>query len=198
MASRCLTSGKGKKKPRCGNIKIAVFSRDNRIEISVSDDGAGIDTAGVKSAARRSGLISREEAERLDEREALSLVFRSGVTTSSFITDISGRGLGLAIVREKVEKLSGAVTLETQPDAGTTIRMVVPLTLATFRGVLVRVGERLFIVPSTNIERVARIRKEEIKTIENRETISFNNRAVSLVRLADVLELKTGDSRPRD
>ncbi|MGA2400783.1 MAG: response regulator [Syntrophobacteraceae bacterium] len=185
-----------KKKPRCGNIKIAVFSRDNRIEISVSDDGAGIDTGGVKSAARRSGLISREEAERLDEREALSLVFRSGVTTSSFITDISGRGLGLAIVREKVEKLSGAVTLETQPDAGTTIRMVVPLTLATFRGVLVRVGERLFIVPSTNIERVARIRKEEIKTIENRETISFNNRAVSLVRLADVLRLKTGDSRP--
>ncbi len=185
-----------KKKPRCGNIKIAVSSRDNRIEISVSDDGAGIDTAGVKSSAQRSGLISLEEAERLDEREALSLVFRSGVTTSRIITDISGRGLGLAIVREKVERLSGAVALETQPEAGTTIKMVVPLTLATFRGVLVRVGERLFILPSTNIERVLRIGKEEIKTIENRETISFNSQAVSLVRLGDLLELKAGARRP--
>jgi two-component system chemotaxis sensor kinase CheA len=186
-----------KKKPHCGNIKIAVSSRDNRIEISVSDDGAGIDTTGLKSAALAGGLISREEAEGLDEGRAPALVFRSGVTTSRIITDISGRGLGLAIVREKVERLSGAVTLDTRQDIGTTVRMVVPLTLATFRGVLVRVGDHLLIVPSTNVDRVARIRREQIKTIENRETISFNNRAVSLVRLADALGLNGGNRRPR-
>ena len=180
-----------KKKPRSGNIRIAVFSRDGRIEISVSDDGAGVDAVGVKSAAQRNGLISSDEAEGLGESEALDLVFRSGVTTSRIVTDISGRGLGLAIVKEKVEKLGGAVVLDTGPGIGTTVRMVVPLTLATFRGVLVMAGEQLFIVPSANIERVTRIRKEQIKTVENRETISLNDRAVSLVRLRDVLGLKS-------
>jgi len=186
-----------KKKPRSGKIRIAVFSRDSRIEISVSDDGAGIDTAGVKSAAQRSGAISGNEIEGLGESEALDLVFRSGVTTSRIVTDISGRGLGLAIVKEKVERLSGAVVLDTRPGIGTTVAMMVPLTLATFRGVLVTAGEHLFVVPSANIERVARIGKEQIKTVENRETVSFNDRAVSLVRLRDVLGLKTGAGRPR-
>ncbi len=181
-----------KKKPRCGKIKIAVSSRDSRIEISVSDDGAGIDTAGLKKAALAGGLVSQEEVEGLDESEAPSLVFRSGLTTSRIITDISGRGLGLAIVRENVERLSGIVALDTRPDIGTTVRMVVPLTLATFRGVLVRVGDHLLIVPSTNIDRVARIRREQIKTIENRETISLNNRAVALVSMADALGLRAG------
>jgi two-component system chemotaxis sensor kinase CheA len=185
------------KKQRFGSIRISVSSLDNRIGISVSDDGAGIDSPGIQSAAHRSGLISSDEVERLDERETLALVFRSGITTSRLITDISGRGLGLAIVREKVEKLGGAVTLDTQPGLGTTVGMVVPLTLATFRGVLVRVGQHVFVVPSSNVERVGRIEKEQIKTVENRETISFKDRAVSLVRLSDVLGLKNGDLRLR-
>jgi two-component system chemotaxis sensor kinase CheA len=187
-----------KKKPRSGNIRIAVFSRDGKIEISVSDDGAGVDAVGVISAAQRSGLISSDDAEGLGESEALDLVFRSGVTTSRIVTDISGRGLGLAIVKEKVEKLGGAVVLDTGSGIGTTVRMVVPLTLATFRGVLVMAGEQLFIVPSVNIERVARIRKEQIKTVENRETITWDDRAVSLVRLRDALGLKTVDRRPQE
>jgi two-component system chemotaxis sensor kinase CheA len=117
------------------------------------------------------------------------------VTTSPLITDISGRGLGLAIVREKVEKLNGTVAIESRMDAGTTFRMVVPLTLATFRGTLVRVGEQLFVLPSVNVARVARAARETIHTVENRETLVFDDRPISLVRLADVLNLKTAAAR---
>lgn len=184
-----------KNKPPCGQIRIAGSSRDNRIEISVFDDGAGIDPWEVKNAAERAGAISGEEAARLDENEALSLIFRSGVTTSPLITDMSGRGLGLAIVMERAEKLNGAVALDTRPDVGTTIRMVVPLTIATFRGVLVRVGEHLFFLPSANIEKVGRVKREEIQTVENREAVPFDGRAVSLAKLGALLELQATGPR---
>ena len=186
---------KKKNKAARGNIKISVSSRDGSIEIAVCDDGAGIDALKVSSAAQKCGVISREEASRLGAYETLFLVFRSGVTTSPIITDISGRGLGLAIVREKVEKLNGAISIDTQPDIGTSFRMVVPLTLATFRGVLVRVAGHLFVLPSANVERVARVRKDEIQTVENRETLSLDGHAVSLVRLGAVLEFETTPGR---
>lgn len=180
-----------KKKPLCGTVRIAISSKDGgKIEILVSDDGAGCDPVEVKAAAIKRGIISHEESSKLNEQEALSLIFLSGVSTSQIITDVSGRGLGLAIVREKVEKLNGVVSFQTQPDAGTTFRIVVPLTLATFRGLLVHAGERMFVLPAANVERVIRVKNEEIKTVENRETISLNGQAVSLVRLRDVLELK--------
>jgi two-component system, chemotaxis family, sensor kinase CheA len=186
-----------KGKPSRGKIGIAVSSREGKIEIAVSDDGAGINTSEVKSAAERSGAISREEAHGLDSKDALPLVFRSGITTSPIITDISGRGLGLAIVRERVEKLNGTVDIDTKQDIGTTLKMVVPITIATFRGVLVRVGEHLFFLPSASIEKVARIRREEIQTVENRETLSLDGETVSFARLGAVLELRATDSLPQ-
>jgi two-component system chemotaxis sensor kinase CheA len=198
MVRNCVDHGiempedrKKKGKSARGSIKISVSSRDSRIEIAVSDDGAGIDALRVRSAAEKCGAVSREEAGRLGEYETLFLIFRSGVTTSPIITDISGRGLGLAIVREKVEKLNGTITIDARPDIGTSIKMVVPLTLATFRGVFVNAGGHLFVLPSANVERVTRARKDEIQTVENRETLSIDGHAVSLVRLAAVLELET-------
>ena len=128
------------------------------------------------------------------QREILALIFQSGVSTSPIITDISGRGLGLAIVREKVERLGGTIAVESRPDAGTTVRIVLPLTLATFRGVLVRAGDQLFIIPAASVERVTRVANTDIRTVENRETIPLDGQTVSLVRLSDVLELP----RPRE
>jgi len=178
------------RKPPHGTITIAISQKDSgKVEILVADDGAGIDVAKVKSAARKVGIVSAEEAERLGEQEALALTFRSGVSTNPIITDISGRGLGLAIVREKVERLGGAITVESHPDVGTSFRMVVPLTLATFRGILVRAGDHLFVIPAISVERVARATQEEIRTVENRETIPLDGQPVSLVWLSDVLEL---------
>ncbi|MCG7849656.1 MAG: hybrid sensor histidine kinase/response regulator [ANME-2 cluster archaeon] len=178
-----------KNKPLQGTVTIAVSQKNShQVEILVSDDGAGIDLMEVKSAAVKLGIISKDEAGKLGDQEVQSLIFLSGVSTSPIVTDISGRGLGLSIVGEKVEKLGGTVSLETHPGTGTACRILLPLTLATFRGILICVDEHLFVLPTANVEQVARVNKEQIKTVENRETIRLNGQAVSLVRLADVLK----------
>ena len=184
-----------KGKPACGNITVAITQKDGgKIEIMVADDGAGIDAARVKAAARKLGLVSAEEAEKLSEQEAQALIFQSGISTSQIITDISGRGLGLAIVREKIERLGGVVVLESRHDVGvhntgTTFRITLPLMLATFRGVLVRAGEHCFVIPALSVERVTRVAQRDIRTVENRATIPLGGQAVALVDLGDVLEL---------
>ena len=186
---------KKKNKPASGNIKIGISSRDGKVEIEIRDDGRGIDVAKIRTSAVTNMGICREEMDRLGAQEALQLVFQSGMTTSPLLTDISGRGLGLAIVKEKVEKLNGTVRVETRLDAGTTFHLVVPLTLARFRGTLVRVSEQVVVLPSTHVERVARVNKEAIQTVENRETLILEGQPVSFARLDDVLELKAAGKR---
>ncbi len=179
-----------KNKPPHGTIRITVSQIDSgKIEIRIADDGAGIDMAQVQAVAQRLGMLSAEEAQRLGEHEALDLIWRSGVSTSPIITELSGRGLGLAIVREKVERLGGTIAIETRLDVATTFQIVLPLSLATFRGVLIRVGEQRFIIPSISVERVTQVASKAIQTVENRETIPLGGQAVSLVWLSDVLEM---------
>jgi two-component system chemotaxis sensor kinase CheA len=181
-----------KHKPRHGTITIAVAPQNGgKVALLVSDDGVGIDVARLKSAAQKRGLVTPDDADTLDELETLALVFHSGVSTSPMMTEISGRGLGLAIVREKVENLGGAVSVETAHDVGTTFHMVLPRRLTTLRGVLVRVAEHLFVVPTTDVERVLRINHADIKTVENRQTLQVDGRAIALVRLAEALELSS-------
>ena len=177
------------KSPR-GLIKISVRPSDSgKAEVLVSDDGKGIDPAVVRASAVKGGLITQEQAESLSDREAFGLIFRSGVSTSPAITDISGRGLGLAIVREKAEKLGGTVSVESDPGARTAFRMLLPLSMATFRGIPVRVDEQFFVFPSTQMDRVTQVEKEQIHKRENQETIQLDGELVSLVHLGDVLEL---------
>lgn len=184
-----------KHKPRHGTINICISQKDSgKVEILIGDDGAGIDLAKVKAVARKLGILSAEEAERLGEQEATALIFQSGVSTSPIITDVSGRGLGLAIVREKVERLGGDITLGSRPEAGTSFRIVLPLALATFRGVLVRAGEHPFVIPTINVERVMRVAGKEVQTVENRETIPLGAAAVSLVRLCEALGIPRKDT----
>ena len=177
-------------KPERGRISVAVSFRDsNRVEILVTDDGAGIDTARVAETAVRQGIVP-PEAPHLQERERLlEMVFASGFSTSPLITDLSGRGLGLAIVREKVEKLGGTVAVTTEPARGTTFRMVLPLTLSTYRGMLVGAGGETFIVPAAAVERVARLPRSSLKTVENRETVDVGGTPLSFVWLADLVQI---------
>ncbi len=184
-----------KNKSRDGTISISVSQiSGNKVEILMKDDGGGIDAEKVKKTAVKKGIISEVEAAKYTEQEALSLIFQSEVSTSPIITDISGRGLGLAIVREKVEKLGGLISLTTQVNQGTTFRIVLPVTMATFRGILVRVTNQVFVVPTANVERVTRIKPNEIKTVKQRETISLNGKVVPLVYLCDVLELSSKEN----
>ncbi len=186
---------RNKKSPR-GKIKIMVSRMDgNKIDILLSDDGNGMDMQLLKDAAIKSGIISLEDAAKLTDQDMPAIVFLSGVSTSPIITDISGRGLGLAIVREKIEKLGGQIVLDTRRHTGTSFRMTLPPTLVTFRGLLVSAAEREFIIPTTNVERVVRVKRDEIKTVENRDTLSLNGFTIPLLRLVDILELtgKNGD-----
>jgi len=179
-----------KGKPACGTITVDIAQKDSgKIEIMVADDGAGIDADKVKAASLRLNLVSAEEAEKLNEQEAQALIFLSGISTSPIITDISGRGLGLAIVREKIERLGGVIALESRQDDGTTFRITLPLTLATFRGVLVRAGEHCFVIPALSVERVVRVKQQDIRSVENRATISLDGQIVAHASLGDVLEL---------
>lgn len=186
---------KNKKAPR-GSISISVSEADSgKVSIIVADDGAGIDADKVKATAISRGIITAEQADKLDRNDVLNLIFQSELSTSPIITDLSGRGLGLAIVLEKIEALGGSISIETAPGYGTTFSIILPLTLVTFRGVLVKTAGRIFVLPTTGIDRVTRIRKEEVSTVGNRETISLNGRVIPLVYLGEVLELSAGNSR---
>ena len=183
-------------KPARGAITVRATLLDSqRVELSVTDDGAGVDIARLQEMAVKRGLVSRDQVERLGKEELLEFIFAPGFSTRPMIDDISGRGLGLAIVREKAGKLGGAVTVESGPQGGATFRMILPLTLATFRGVIVRVGEQTFIVPALHLERVARIDRSAVKSVENRETVEMEGEVLSFVRLADILEMPRQEKR---
>ncbi len=183
-------------KPGCGSVTITLKAVEgNRVEIIVADDGSGIDAAKVRKAAVHLGLVAADAADRSSVDEAIGLVFHSGLSTSPIITDLSGRGLGLAIAREKVEKFGGMITVSSTPGAGTAFRLLVPLSLATFRGVFVAVGGQRFVIPTASVVRVSRVKADEIKTIGNRRTFRLGELVVPLVRLRDILAFSGPDRR---
>lgn len=177
-----------------GNIALAITQAGGKVEIQITDDGAGIDVATVKAAAVKAGVIAVDEAAALNDQDARELVFRSGVTTGREVTAVSGRGLGMAIVQEYVAKVGGTVTIDSTAGAGTTIRIVLPLTLATLRGTLVRVANREFVIPTVNVARVVRIERASVRRVENRDSICLDGVTLAMVRLADVLGLAMGQT----
>jgi len=177
-------------KPRRGCVHLSIAQvESSKVEIIISDDGRGIDFQKVKHAAVKAGALNQDDATRLGQDELTRFIFRSGVSTSPIITDLSGRGLGLAIVLERVEELGGSVSVTTTVGGGTTFRMVLPLSLATFRGTFVETGGQLFVIPTINVERVLRMKVGDVATMENRESIVVDGRAVSLARLDRALQL---------
>lgn len=179
-----------KNKSRRGKISISIIPRDHKVEVILSDDGRGISGEKIRGAMIKAGNLSIEQGEALSEQELAELAFYSGVSTSPIITDISGRGLGLAIVREKVDKLGGCIHLVTKPDAGTRFHILLPLTVAIFRGILVTAGGQEFVIPTMYVEQVLRIPRRDVKTVENLEIILLEDAVVSLVRLSGVLGMK--------
>jgi len=178
------------RKPKQGTISLTLTTGENQLlEIVISDDGKGIDLEKVRAKAIKMGLIQQELYPALTDQEVREFIFHSGISTSDIITDLSGRGLGLAIVREKIEKSGGTVTVESNQGTGTTFRIIVPLTISMFRGILLRSGDHQFMIPTLNVIRIIRINPEQIKTMENKETISVNDQLLPVVRLPDILGL---------
>jgi len=182
-----------------GTIGINVIQTEgDKVEIVIADNGRGIDPARVRDEAVDRGIISRDDAESLDDQAAIGLIFRSGVSTSSKVTQISGRGLGMAIVQERIESLGGTLAIESTVGEGTCFKIVLPVTLATFRGILVRSGGRRFIVPSVHVDRVVKFSRGAIGTVEGAETIELDGQALSLVALSEVLALGGTDGGGRE
>ena len=177
-----------------GSIVISVTPHaGNKVELRISDDGGGLQLERVRQAAQRLGLLNSAEP---DAAELQQLIFSSGLSTSPILTDLSGRGLGLAIVREKVEKLGGRIQVSSVAQQGTQFQILVPTTLATFRGLLLGVGPHTFIVPAAQVQQVLRLSPAQIHSVENRDSIEVAGRALAQVSLAAVLGLPPAPGAP--
>ncbi|MEI8084762.1 MAG: response regulator [Paludibacter sp.] len=179
-----------------GKIEIRIIQNiDRKIELHLKDDGAGLDRTKIITSAVKAGFIKAKEAEKLSDNEAHLLIFQSGVSTSPFITSISGRGLGMAIVAEKVNKLGGSIEIETTKNQGTTFILSLPQTLSTFRGVLVKAAEQHFIMPSSAVERALRVQYSDISTVKSSKTIKYKNEVIAMVLLSDVLKINVAKKK---
>jgi two-component system chemotaxis sensor kinase CheA len=177
-------------KARRGTIRLEVTQGEgNKVQVAVADDGAGIDSGQVKAAAIRRKLVSAEEAARFDEAEALELIFLSEMSTSAVITKVSGRGLGLAIVRERARKLDGEVTVESLQGQGTTFRIVLLAVRSTVRGILFTAAGGTWMVPTPQVDRVLRVHPGDLLVIQGQATLAVAGFRVPLVHLADALGL---------
>ena len=178
-------------KPREGKVVLRAFQRAADLVIEVVDDGAGIDVDRVKAKAVEKGLITAENAEGMAEREALWLIFRSGFSTKQEVTDLSGRGVGMDVVREHIERLHGMIDVESTLGEGSKFTLSVPLSVATTRCLLVEAGDQTFGIPITNVERIVRLSAEDIGHTEGHEAIRIDERPMALMRLGDVLGVPT-------
>lgn len=177
-------------KPSTGSIKlIARESGGNSVILSIIDDGRGMNFNKIKSATVKQGVLSKQETEALTEEEIIKLAFHSGISTSPIVTELSGRGIGLGIVSEKVDRLGGQIAVASKAQQGTQFTLTLPLTLATFRGIHITIAGHDFIMPSHNVKRVIRVKREEIQTIANDETIIVDKHPIPFIYLADLLGL---------
>jgi two-component system chemotaxis sensor kinase CheA len=175
-------------KPVRGFVRIRVVPLSgSKVGIEVSDDGAGIDRRVIRRTAVEKGIVSAKEEATLTDEEAIWLIFRSGLSTSEIITDLSGRGLGLAIVEDTVTRMGGHVTISSGIGKGTTVRMLVPVRLATLRGVVVRAGNHLYVLPMQQVRQVMRIREEDIRPEGERRVFRFQGETIGVIRLTEAL-----------
>ncbi len=183
-------------KPAAGLVKISVsLDSDQKVVIRISDDGRGINSGQLVNAALKSGAIVASDSKDMTEDEKLMLLFKSGVSTSPFITDVSGRGLGMAIVDEKVSKIGGSIFIQTAFGKGTTFTITLPQTIAAFRGLLVKVADQQFLIQTTAIIKVLTLRPDDIKSVESKKTLLYQGENLALVSLADVLGIEDRRSR---
>lgn len=179
-----------KNKPRCATISIKAYQGSANVVIEVSDDGQGLDEESIKKSALKAKIAHEAELAAMSTNQVHSLIFVSGISTSTFISDVSGRGVGLDVVRANVERLKGLIEVESIPDRGCSIRVRLPLTLATSRVMLVMVNNGKYAIPVEHIHTTRLLYRKDIFTIEGRQTTVFDNLPVSIMPLAELLELK--------
>lgn len=182
-----------------GTLQLKSHHQGNQVVVEIVDDGRGIDAQKVRATAVQRGLLSAEEASRLTEAESLEFIFRPGVSTAEEITEVSGRGVGLDVVRSVLQRLKGVVEVESRPGQGTTFRLKLPLTLAIIKALLFRVDQRLYAIPLNAVAEIARAREADLHQVDHYEVLQLRNQVLPLVRLgrrpSTSLAMQNGSSR---
>ena len=174
-------------KPAQGTIRLDAYHQGNQIVIEVSDDGAGIDQAGVVAKAVQRGVISPEQATQLTELDAVNLIFEPNLSTAARVTEISGRGVGMDIVNAVINRLKGSISIRTERGVGTTFKLRLPLTLAIIKALLFHTANRLYAVPLGTVLEITRAFAGDIHVVEGREVLRIREEAVPLVRIGNLL-----------
>ncbi|ACI20735.1 chemotaxis protein CheA [Thermodesulfovibrio yellowstonii] len=186
-----------KGKPSKGKIVINAYQKGTQIVIDISDDGKGIDYEAVKAKAITKGLITLEEAEKMSEEAIINLIFLPGFSTKDVSTELSGRGVGMDVVKSNVAKLNGYVEIFTEKDKGTTFRISLPLTLAIIQAMMVQVGEEIYAIPQSMIEETLRIGIDEIKEVTGQRVLTIRDRVLPLFLLNEILSTSGGVDNDR-
>jgi two-component system chemotaxis sensor kinase CheA len=181
-------------KPARGTISLNAFHQGTQVVIEVRDDGGGIDLELVRAQAVRNGLLKAEEAERMNPQDLLNVIFEPGFSTAAEVTEVSGRGVGMDVVRTVVDRLKGTIQISSAKGKGTTIQLRVPLTLASIQTLLFRVGGRLFAVPLSSVIEITRIHEQEIHRVDQREVLRLREQILTLVRLNKLSRLHAVES----
>lgn len=176
-------------KPPVGRIILRASHQGNMIVITITDDGRGIDTEKVKETTLRKGFVTEEEIARMTEKELLFLIFRAGVSTANQVTELSGRGVGMDIVKSHIEKINGVIDIETALQKGTTITIKLPLTLAIIQSLLVKFGASTFAIPLVNIIEIFHLKGKEVRLVQGKEVCTFRDQVLPLVRLHSKLQV---------
>ena len=176
-------------KPEVGSIFLNAFQEGNNVVIEVSDDGNGIDIERVKAKAVEKGTVTQEQADAMTEKEAIDLLFRPSFSTSEKITDVSGRGVGLDVVKSKIEALGGDVEVKTKYGEGSTFSIRLPLTLAIIQALMVKLGDEKYAISLGAIETIEDVPVTDIKYIHAKEVINLRGSVIPLIRLRDILDV---------
>lgn len=184
-------------KPRLGTIILRARHEGNNVYIEVEDDGAGIQTDRIRRKAIDRGLIGAKEAEEMTNEEAIELLFSPGFSTAENVTDISGRGVGLDVVKSKIESLNGEMQIESKPGEGTRFKIKLPLTLAIIQALMVSVRDEIYAIPLSSVNETTILLQEEIKMIQNQEVMVLRGNVLPLYRLDNLLEVP-GESQSEE
>ena len=173
-------------KPEQGTVSLNAFHRGNRIVIQVIDDGKGLDAERIKTKALERGLITESDAERMTRSQIYQLIWEPGLSTAEKITEVSGRGMGMDIVKSKIEELNGVIELDSEFGKGTTITIKLPLTLAILPSLMVSIDGDTFALPIESVSEIVRIGSKDLNTVHNQETACVRGRIISMVRLREI------------
>ncbi len=186
-----------KGKPGEGVLRILASQEGNSIVIRIQDDGRGIPVERVKAKALAKGLISEAELATMESREIVNLIFLPGFSTAEKVTDVSGRGVGMDVVRTNIRKINGSVEVESEAGKGSQIVIKLPLTIAIIQALMVEVERSIFAIPLSSVIEAVRITKSDIKTINGREVLHLRDRVLPLIRLAQEFEIPADPDRSR-